>query len=139
MGRDPSPDAKPQLQNIVPLVALYRLIQDQVPDNRPSLELVEQVINELADDGYLAGIRVVEEDADHYFKYVQFHGREINDDEQMLMAVAARLQKLSIADITHELNSPREKALQILDTLTNLGLLKHASTFLEGDQWYVMR
>ncbi|HMF33604.1 MAG TPA: hypothetical protein VKK79_19430, partial [Candidatus Lokiarchaeia archaeon] len=126
-------------KDLMPLVVLYRYIRDQVPHMRPSIELVEGTVNELADAGYLTGIKTIEEDIDHIFKYVQFRGNNISDAEHQLLQIAARLPKFSFSQLVSELNWPKEQVLTALDSLTNAGLLRHTTSFVEGDLWYIVK
>ncbi len=127
-----------EIKNNIPLFALHDLILDQKPALRFSIEELEYVINELADEGYIPGIKVIEQDEDHYFKVVQLKAHDISEDENQLIQIALQLEKFSIADIIEKTGWTKEKVIQLLDDLTHVGILRHSKSFLHGDQWYIV-
>jgi predicted transcriptional regulator len=127
-----------EIKDNIPLFTLFELLLDEKPGLRFTMEELERAIRDLADNGYIPGIKTIEQDEDHYFKVVQLKAHDISKDENQLIRVALTLQKFSIADIVEELGWKKEKVIRILRDLTELGILKHSSSFLHGDQWYIV-
>ncbi|TFF88815.1 MAG: hypothetical protein EU550_00545, partial [Promethearchaeota archaeon] len=126
-----------EIKDNIPLYSLYQLILDEKPALSITLEELEKTINSLADKGYIPGIKVLNQDKDHFFKVVQFKAHDISEDEKTLVNIALELEKFSMADIIEKTNWDSEKTITMLQKLTNIGILKHSKSFLHGDQWYI--
>lgn len=122
----------------IPIISLYNLILDEKPSLNFTIEQLEQIINSLADRGYIPGINIIQEDENHYLKVVQLKTHDISEDESKLISYSLKVEKFSLVDIVDKFNWSTEKALQLLDNLTSLGILKHSKSYLYGDQWYVV-
>jgi len=127
-----------EIKEAIPLYALYQLILDEKPGLNVSIEDVERIINSLADNGYISGIRKIEEDEDHYLKVVQLKAHDITEDETKLSIIASKLQKFTFADIINETGWAPKKTQDLLNGLTQIGILKHSKSFLHGEQWYII-
>ncbi|TXT63148.1 MAG: hypothetical protein BAJALOKI1v1_780011 [Promethearchaeota archaeon] len=127
-----------EIKDNIPLYALYQLILDEKPAIRFSIEELEYAINQLADEGYIPGIKIIEEDEAHYFKVVQLKAHDISEDERQLISIALDWEKLSMADVINETGWSKEKTQKILDQLTEIGILKYSKSLLHGDQWYIV-
>ncbi|NVM37466.1 MAG: hypothetical protein HWN81_17860 [Candidatus Lokiarchaeota archaeon] len=127
-----------EIKENIPLYALYQLILDEKPNLNIAIEDLEKAINSLADNGYIPGIKNIEEDEDHYLKVVQLKAHDISEDETKLSILASKLQKFTLADIINETGWSPEKSKNLLSGLTQIGILKHSKSFLHGEQWYVV-
>ncbi len=127
----------PDLSDNVPLYLLYQLVLDERPDLNFTIEHLEQVVNSLADEGYIPGITVIEEDDNHYLKVVKFKIHDISQDEAEFISHAIKLQKFTIADMLHSTGWSKEKVFEFLTNLTNLGIFKHTKSYLHGETWYM--
>lgn len=127
-----------ELKDNIPLYSLYQLILDEKPALKITIEELEQAIITLANKGYIPGIKVLNQDEDHFFKVVQFKAHDISEDENKLINIAIDLEKFTLADIIETTSWSSEKTLTILQSLTDVGILKHSKSFLHGDQWYIV-
>jgi len=127
-----------ELAENIPLFALYQLILDENPNLNFKIEELEQAINSLADDGYIPGIKIIQEDEDHYLKIVQLKAHDISEDEAKLISLATKFQKFSLADMIDAIGWSKEKLLKILNDLTTDGILKYSKSFLHGENWYII-
>ncbi|MHA2035785.1 MAG: hypothetical protein ACW98X_05090 [Promethearchaeota archaeon] len=121
-----------------PIFALYDFILDEKPYLNFSIEDFERAINSLADEGYIPGIRILQEDEEHYLKIIQLKQHDISEDEINLVSFAVRYQKFTLADLIEEKKWSSEKSMKLLNRLTDLGILKHSKSLLHGEQWYVV-
>jgi len=122
----------------IPLFALYHLILDENPSLHFTIEELEQIIDSLADDGYIPGIKIIQEDEDHYLKIVQLKAHDISEDESKLISLATKFQKFSLADMIDAIGWSKDKLLKILNDLTTDGILKYSKSFLHGENWYII-
>ncbi len=122
----------------LPLFALYQLILDEKPSLNFTIEQLERVINSLADKGYIPGIKIVQENEDTYLKVVQLNAHDISEDETKLISIALKLGKITLADIIEVTGWTKERIYEILNNLTELGILKYSKSFLHGEHWYVV-
>ncbi|TFF97433.1 MAG: hypothetical protein EU547_04315 [Promethearchaeota archaeon] len=131
-------DHNEDLKENLPLYALYQLILDESGGLVFEIEELEDVINSLADKGIIPGIKVIQEDEDHFLKLVQFKAYDINEEEKSLIIAANRLKKFSLPIIVEETGLDIDKIRNLLSHLTQIGILKHSSSYLHGDQWYIV-
>ena len=131
-------DHSHEISENIPLYALYQLILDEKPNLNFTIDKLERVINSLADNGYIPGIKIIQEDEDHYLKVVQLRAHDISEDETNLISFALKLQKFSIADMIETSGWTMVKITKILNTLTELGIIKYSKSFLHGEQWYIV-
>ena len=131
-------DHNTKITDNIPLFALYNLILDEKPRLNVTIEQFERAINSLADDGVIPGIKIIQEDEDHYIKVLQLKARDISEEETTLISHAVKLQKFTLADIVKELGWSIEKTTKILNVLTDLGILKYSKSFLHGELWYIV-
>lgn len=122
----------------IPLFALYQLILDENPNLNIPIEQLEQVVNELADKGYISGMMVIQGDEDHYLKVVQLKAHDISKDEQVIIAIALKYQAFSLADMVEATGWNVEKVQKGLAELTELGILKYSKSLLQGERWYIV-
>ncbi|MBD3338581.1 MAG: hypothetical protein GF353_05715 [Candidatus Lokiarchaeota archaeon] len=127
-----------EIKENIPLFALYQLILDEKPSLSITIEDLERVINSLADQGYIPGIKTIQEDENHYLKVVQLIARDISQDEVKLISLANQKQKLSLADIMEETKWKKSKCMKLLIDLTEVGILKYSKSFLHGEYWYLV-
>ncbi len=131
-------DHSHEISENIPLYALYQLILDEKPNLNFTIDKLERVINSLADSGYIPGIKIIQEDEDHYLKVVQLRAHDISEDESNLISFALKLQKFTIADMIGASGWTMAKITKILNTLTELGIIKYSKSFLHGEQWYIV-
>lgn len=122
----------------IPLVSLYDIILDEKPSLSLTIEEFEQIIETLAENGYIPGLTTIQEDEDHYLKVVQLKVHDISEDESKLLTFSLTVEKFTLADILDKFSWKPEKGAEILEHLTTLGILKHSKSYLYGDQWYVV-
>jgi len=122
----------------IPLITLYNIILDEKPGLNLTIEQLERVINSLADNGYIPGMTIIQEDEDHYLKVVQLKTHDISEDESKLISYSLKVDKITLADVLEKFSWNTEKGTQILDNLTTLGIFKHSKSYLYGNQWYVV-
>ncbi len=127
-----------EISENIPLFALYQLILDEKPHLIFSIEELEQIINSLATEGYIPGIRMIQEDHDHFLKIVQFKAHDISEDERKIISIAIKSQKFSLADMIDETGWTKSKVLRLLEKLTSQGILKYSKSFLHGENWYII-
>jgi hypothetical protein len=121
-----------------PLFALYDFVLDEKPYLTFSIEEFEKAINSLSDEGYIPGIKVIQEDEDHFIKIVQLKAHDISKDEINLVSIAIKFQKFTLADLIEETKWETEKSMKLLNRLTDIGILKHSRSLLHGEQWYIV-
>jgi len=127
-----------ELTDSIPLFALYQLILDESPKLIFTIEELEKVINSLADNGYIPGIKIIQEDEDHYLKIVQLKTHDISEDETKIINLATKFQKFTVADMINATDWTKEKLIEILNNLTKHGIVKFSKSFLHGDTWYII-
>lgn len=127
-----------EIKESCPLYVLYQFTLDEKPNLNITIEELEEAINSLADNGYIPGIKKIEESEDHYLKVVQLKAHDITEDETKLSIIATKLQKFTLANVINETGWSPEKSIDLLNRLTQLGILKHSKSFLHGEQWYVV-
>ncbi len=127
-----------EITETIPLFALYQLILDENPYLYFTIEDLEQVINSLANKGYIPGIMFIQEDEDHYLKIVQLKAHDISEDETKLILFATKFKKFTLADMVSAFDWTKEKTLKILNNLTSHGILKYSKSFLHGETWYIV-
>ena len=137
-GQNKLSDHDHEITQNIPLISLYQLILDEHPDLNFTIEQLEKVINSLADKGYIPGIKLIQEDEDHYIKLVQLKQTDISEEETKLIGEAIKLQKFSLADIIQSTGWTPKKVIPLLERLTELGILRHSKSFLQGEQWYII-
>ncbi len=126
-----------EIKDNIPLYALYQLIFDENPELDLTIEQLEDVINTLADEGYIPGIKIIQEDEDHYLKVVQLKEYDMAKEEQTLISHAIRYESFSLADMIEASGWSKEKVYNILNNLTEIGILRYSKSFLHGERWYV--
>lgn len=131
-------DHSHEISENIPLYALYQLILDEKPNLNFTIDKLERVINSLADNGYIPGIKIIQEDEDHYLKVVQLRAHDISEDESNLISFALKLHKFTLADMIEASGWTMAKITKILNTLTELGIIKYSKSFLHGEQWYIV-
>ncbi|KKM90804.1 hypothetical protein LCGC14_1234920 [marine sediment metagenome] len=122
----------------IPLYAFYQLILDENPNFNITIKQLEEIINSLAEEGYLPGIKVIQEDEDHYLKLVQFKVRDITKNELKLISSALKFQSFTLADMVGATGWSTNQVVKILNHLTEFGILKHSKNHLHGDRWYIV-
>jgi hypothetical protein len=127
-----------EISENIPLYELYQLILDENPHISVTIEQLESVINSLADQGYIPGIMKIENGEDYHLKLVQLKAYDITKEESTLIKLALKLQKFSVADVVSETGWSVNKINQILEFLSESGILKHSRSYLHGDQWYII-
>jgi len=131
-------DHSHEISENIPLYALYQLILDEKPNLNFTIDKLERVLNSLADNGYIPGIKIIQEDEDHYLKVVQLRAHDISEDESNLISFALKLQKFTLADMIGATGWTMAKITKILNTLTEFGIIKYSKSFLHGEQWYIV-
>ena len=63
---------------------------------------------------------------------------DISEDESNLISFALKLQKFTLADMIEASGWTMAKITKILNTLTELGIIKYSKSFLHGEQWYIV-
>ncbi|MFX1257109.1 MAG: hypothetical protein ACFFAN_04575 [Promethearchaeota archaeon] len=122
----------------IPLFALYQLMLDEKPNLNLNIEQLEKSINLLADEGYIPGIKIIQEDEDHYLKVVQLKAHDISQEEIKVISKALSLEQFTLGDIVELTGWNPEKVIEILNKLTKLGILKYSKSFLHGERWYII-
>lgn len=131
-------DYKFDLTNSVPLHTFYQLLLDENPSYNITIEQLEENINSLAEDGYLPGIKIIQEDEDHYLKLIQFTVQDISKNELKVIKNALKFQHFTLADMVGATEWNTNQVLQTLNHLTELGILKYSKNHLHGDRWYII-
>jgi hypothetical protein len=121
----------------IPLYALYQLIKDENPQLNFTIENLEFIINNLSDDGFIPGIKIIQGDQDQYLKVVQLKPRDISEDEKALILQAMKLEVFSLADMISATGWQKEIVQDLLLNLTEIGILRFAKSFLHGERWYI--
>ena len=129
--------AKEIFENI-PLYELYELILDSKPNLHFTIETLEQVINSLADNGYLSGIKIIQGDEDHYLKLVQFKPIDISKSELELISNALTLQNFSLADMVGATGWSTNQVKKTLNHLSDIGILRYSKSYLQGERWFIV-
>ncbi len=127
-----------EITDNIPLFTLYQLIMDENPNLNITIKQLEQVIKELADEGHISGIELIQGDEDHYLKVVQLKAHDISKDEHEIISNALKFQAFSLADMVDATGWAIEKVQKILSELTELGILKYSKNLLQGERWYVV-
>lgn len=127
-----------EITESIPLFALFQLILDEKPKLEITIEELEHIINGLADNGFIAGIKIIQEDEDHYLKIVQLKAHDISEDEVKIISLATKFQKFTLADLIDSIGWSKEKLFKILNNLTSHGILKYSKSFLHGENWYIV-
>ena len=127
-----------ELSDNIPLYALYQLVLDEKPELNITIEQFEKVINSLADEGYIPGIKIIQEDEDHFLKVVQFKAHDMSQDEIELISHAQSLKMFTFGDMIASTGWSTQKVFEILNNLTKLGILKYSKSFLHGERWYIV-
>ncbi|MFX1447211.1 MAG: hypothetical protein ACFFCG_03660 [Promethearchaeota archaeon] len=125
------------ITDFIPLYNFYELILDEKPNLNFTINKLEQTINNLTDDGYIPGIKMIQDTEGNYLKIVQLKAHDVSEDEIKLVLIAMKLQKFTLADIVEKVGWSTNKSLELLYKLTNLGILNYSKSFLHGEQWYV--
>jgi len=126
-----------KIADFIPLYSLYQLVLDEKPNLNFAVDKLEQIVNNLTDDGYIPGIKTIQDSEGNYLKVVQLKAHDVSDDETELILIALKLQKFTLADIVEKTGWHPEKSLEFLYKLTNLGILNYSKSFLHGERWYV--
>ena len=126
-----------ELTDFIPLYNLYQLILDEKPNLIFTIDKLEQTVNNLTDDGYIPGIKTIQDTEGNFLKVVQLKAHDVSEDEIKLVSIAMKLQKFTLADIVEKTNWSPDKSLELLYKITNLGILNYSKSFLHGEQWYV--
>lgn len=129
---------KIELTDNIPLYAFYQLILDENPSYNITIEQLEENINSLAEDGYLPGIKIIQEDEDHYLKLVQFKIQDISKNELKVIKNALKFQSFTVADMVGATKWSPDQVIKTLNHLTELGILKYLKNHLHGDRWYIV-
>jgi len=122
----------------IPLYAFYQLILDEKPNFNITIEKLEEIINSLADEGYLPGIKIIQEDEDHYLKLVQFKIQDFSENELELISKALKFQSFSLADIVGATGRSTKEIVEMLNHLSEIGILKHSKNHLHGERWFIV-
>lgn len=126
-----------QITDFIPIYNLYQLILDEKPNLNFNITKMEQIINNLTEDGYIPGIKTIQDTEGNFLKVVQLKAHDVSEDETNLVLVAMKLQKFTLADIVEKTSWSPEKSMELLYKLTNLGILNYSKSFLHGEQWYI--
>ncbi|MFX0167442.1 MAG: hypothetical protein ACFE9V_19120 [Candidatus Hodarchaeota archaeon] len=127
-----------EITDSVRLYELYELILDSKPNLHFTIETLEEVINSLADSGYIPGIRIIQGDKDHYLKIVQFKEVDITKYEMELISKALKLESFTLADMVGALRWDTDRVLEILNHLSEIGILKYSKSYLHGERWFII-
>lgn len=127
-----------EITESIPLFELYNLILDEKPAINFSIKQFEEAINSLANEGYIAGLKTIQVNDNGYLKIVQLIARDISEDENFLISRAIKLEKFTLAEIVKETGWSIEKTTEMLNKLTDIGIIKYSKSFLHGELWYVI-
>lgn len=127
-----------EISESIPLYELYELILDSNPNLHFTIETLEQVINTLADDGYLSGIKTIQGDEDHYLKLVQFKLIDISKNELELISNALKLQNFTLADMVGATGWSTNQVKKTLNHLSDIGILRYSKSYLQGERWFIV-
>ncbi len=131
-------DFSGDIRENIPLYAFYQLILDEKPNFTFTIEKLEEIINSLADEGYLPGIKIIQEDEDHYLKLVQFNIQDFSENELELISKALKFQSFSLTDIVGATGWSTNQVVKILNHLTEVGILKYSKNHLHGERWFIV-
>ena len=127
-----------EISESIPLYELYELILDSKPNLSFTIETLEQVIDSLADNGYLPGIKIIQGDEDHYLKLVQFKLIDISKKELELISNALKLQNFTLADMVGATGWSTNQVKKTLNHLSEVGILKYSKSYLQGERWFIV-
>jgi len=127
-----------EISESIPLYELYELILDSNPNLHFTIETLEQVINTLADNGYLSGIKIIQGDEDHYLKLVQFKLIDISKNELELISHALKFQNFTLVDMIGATGWSTNQVKKTLNHLSNEGILKYSKSYLQGERWFIV-
>ena len=127
-----------EISESIPLYELYELILDSKPNLHFTIETLEQVIESLADNGYLSGIKIIQGDEDHYLKLVEFKPIDISKNELELISNALKLQNFTLADMVGATGWSMNQVKEILNHLSDIGILKYSKSYLQGERWFIV-
>ncbi|UCC20994.1 MAG: hypothetical protein JSV62_06845 [Promethearchaeota archaeon] len=127
-----------EITDSIPLYELYELILDSKPTLNFTIELLEKVINSLAENGYLPGIRLIQGDEDLYLKIVQFKEVDISKYESELISKALKLESFTLADMVGALGWDTNQVIKILNHLSEIGILKYSKSYIHGERWFII-
>ncbi len=122
----------------IPLYLFHQLVMDENPNINITIDKLEEIINSLAEEGYLPGIKIIQEDEDHYLKLVQFKVQDISKKELELIAKALEFQSFTLADMVGATGWSTKQLSDILHHLSEVGILKYSKNYLHGDRWYIV-
>ena len=127
-----------ELSDSIPLFELYEIILDSKPNLHFTIEELEQVINLLADDGYLPGIKIIQADEEHYLKIVEFKAVDISKNEIELISKAIKMQSFTSADMVGATGWSIDQVVKILNHLSDIGVLRFSKSYLHGERWFII-
>jgi len=127
-----------EISESIPLYELYELILDSKPNLHFTIETLEQVIDSLADNGYLSGIKIIQGDEDHYLKLVQFKPIDISKNELELISNALKLQNFTLADMVGATGWSTNQVKKTLNHLSDIGILRYSKSYLQGERWFIV-
>ncbi|MEE9377279.1 MAG: hypothetical protein V3V33_04500 [Candidatus Lokiarchaeia archaeon] len=127
-----------EISDSIPLFELYELILDSKPNLHFTIDKLEQVINSLADNGYLAGIKIIQTDEDHYLKLVQFKSVDISKNELELILAALKMHSFTVADMVGATGWSIDQVVKNLNHLSDVGILRYSKSYLHGERWFIM-
>jgi len=127
-----------EISESIPLYGLYELILDSKPNLHFTIETLEQVIDSLADNGYLPGIKIIQGDEDHYLKLVQFKPIDISKKELELISNALKLQNFTLADMVGATGWSINQIKKTLNHLSDIGILRYSKSYLQGERWFIV-
>lgn len=127
-----------EISENIPLYELYELILDSKPNLHFTIEKLEQVIDSLADNGYLSGIKIIQGDEDHYLKLVQFKPIDISKNELEVISNALNLQNFTLADMVGATGWSTNQVKKTLNHLSDTGILRYSKSYLQGERWFIV-
>lgn len=122
----------------IPLIALHQLLLSENPELHFTVEELENVINKLANKGYLPGIKVIKQEDLPPYKIVELISTTISEEEIRVIEHAIRLRKFSLADIIDYSGLSTDEVKKILRKLTKLGIIEYSNSNIHGERWYVI-
>ena len=72
------------------------------------------------------------------YKIVQLLSHDLSKDELYLIQFAVKARQFTLSEVINELQWERIKTEQLLNLLTNNGILRHSSSYLHGEKWYII-
>ena len=127
-----------EITESMPLYELYELILDSKPNLHFTIETLEEVINSLANNGYLPGIRIIQRNETQYLKLVQFKVVDISKYESELISEALKLQSFTLADMVGATGWDSKRVLKMLNHLSEVGILKYSKSYIHGERWFII-